>query len=344
MGRPRKGFSLIELLVVIAIIALLVSILLPALKEARRAARTVGCLANLQQLGRAHGAYSNDFKGQVGALTGPPGQGYPLHYKSQSEAQGLELIRRYSAFPEIVLPSFHYVTSALEQHSHLALTTYMGEKLPMPGSACPEDAARIEWQRNPGNIDQTSYVPKKEHNRFHRGWFPFSSSYQLTPAGALKTSMSHLLFYMQGNEHDTYSYKNGSVEYGRRRFEDIRYPSQKVAMADTQQRHSGKRDLFFLYPEAQQPILFWDSSVSVRKTADANPGWNTHVFSPSTDATMIFKYVPDVFESPVPISQASTSSRSQWEKAQTVIGRYRWTRNDLEGIDFGGVEPRPVKN
>lgn len=63
--RERKGFTLIELLVVIAIIALLMSILIPALSRVREQARTVGCQANLRQWGIVCTMYAEANSGKL---------------------------------------------------------------------------------------------------------------------------------------------------------------------------------------------------------------------------------------------------------------------------------------
>lgn len=67
LGRSgnRGAFTLIELLVVIAIIAILASLLVPAVKDALERGRQVSCMANLRGLGGSFFAFANDHDGHM---------------------------------------------------------------------------------------------------------------------------------------------------------------------------------------------------------------------------------------------------------------------------------------
>jgi prepilin-type N-terminal cleavage/methylation domain-containing protein len=120
----RLGFTLIELLVVIAIIAMLIALLLPAIQQARDAARRAQCSNNLKQLGLAIHAYVE----AVGCL--PPGR-----LLNQS---GLGQGRCFSAYAQL-LP--HLGLQIVHDNINFAHNPEQGYGL--PGVA--ENSTTLNW-------------------------------------------------------------------------------------------------------------------------------------------------------------------------------------------------------
>ena len=90
MSRRRSGFTLIELLVVIAIIAVLIALLLPAVQQAREAARRTQCKNNIMQLGlalnnymMAHEVLPPGTQNETGPIQSKEGAGYHMSWTTQ---------------------------------------------------------------------------------------------------------------------------------------------------------------------------------------------------------------------------------------------------------------------
>lgn len=108
-SRCTRGFTLIELLVVIAIIAVLVALLLPAVQQAREAARRTQCKNNLKQIGLAFHNYADIYRVLPDGGT-DSGSGWPCSACCSANNRG-EWNWMYQILPQIEQANLTSVTS-----------------------------------------------------------------------------------------------------------------------------------------------------------------------------------------------------------------------------------------
>lgn len=112
-----RGFTLIELLVVISIIALLISILLPALGAAREAARSTQCLSMIRQFGMANHMYANEHEDVFVPIRDASGSQTVNWYANDTFAQLLGLTEGGSHWdPKWLCPSSYVAQNADEEN------------------------------------------------------------------------------------------------------------------------------------------------------------------------------------------------------------------------------------
>ena len=132
----RRGFTLLELLVVVAILALLMSLLLPAMGEARAAAKRATCASNLRQIGLAIHAYVAEQGGLV--PRGPESLG-PFDFSSNQMATNQVWIG--DGTPEF---------PALHPHEHTGLGQLLPASCPQPRVLfCPADENHLALAETP---------------------------------------------------------------------------------------------------------------------------------------------------------------------------------------------------
>ena len=154
--RNRYGFTLIELLVVIAIIALLVSILLPALAGARNEARKVADLVKLQNLVKGVNNYGSDMKDSI--IGSPMTSGFDL-CNAATPADNVGYVKAYvSRFNGVATQTYDWMGPMAE---------YLGMSGPNVTGDTSQSARgeRFNWLRNlPAFMDPQNNITAAIHN------------------------------------------------------------------------------------------------------------------------------------------------------------------------------------
>lgn len=144
----RRGFTLIELLVVIAIIAILIALLLPAVQQAREAARRSQCVNNLKQVGLALHNYHDTFAvfppGWIGASAGTHDTDGPSGFSWAAHI--LPYLDQAPLYNRLNFNTSCFASPANDAALQGVLSVFR----------CPSDPSSNLWQMteegNPGNI------------------------------------------------------------------------------------------------------------------------------------------------------------------------------------------------
>jgi prepilin-type N-terminal cleavage/methylation domain-containing protein len=334
----RRAFTLIELLVVIAIVALLIGILLPALGEAREAAKKVICQTNNKQYMTAWNTYSSDFEDKVASYTWDRFSvlsRWPdlnQHNNSNTQAamnQATDIVRR-----RVGVSSIAAMRGRLPHRrmSHLVILDYLGARIPEPMVACPADPAVTTWQTQ-WNLPPTQLtpLPANQAGRPFAPFWAFSASYQVVPVSwsndqSGSRGLSNVIYQTDYDHNLFYVFRQNPL--GKRKWSEVAFPANKVATFDYFDYHSEKQPLYHAYPDAASPVSFFDGSVRAPKTKEANQGFRPN--QPWSPSPTVYRYNPSILGYEPPTRSGATSD--------LVTGHYRWTRGGLKGVDFDAAE------
>lgn len=331
----RRAFTLIDLCVVVATLGIVLALAAAGLAESRRSAQAQFCSAKMGLLGQGSArfalAHQDLFAGltwQVGGNNSTWADLNALQAQSAMDAhsaQAIDIMRRGGA---VIVPA---ISSWLPHvfYWSMPLGEFEGRPLEDDFNLCPSDDNRNKWRRHREAFYAGQFQPYQPYpgGGVNKRW-PHSSSYTITasawdPNQSIDTpaAIAARLHLGERGPHNLPIYTPPGYRAGPSAMSMVALPALKVHAFDTEQRHGGHR-LNHAYPQATQPLLFFDGSVRTRAFAQARLAWLPPM--PHVPRSTKIMYEPRAWEAPLP-------------GPGTVEGlndRLIWTRDGLRGWDY----------